>query len=155
MVSVITMVSLGEGVKHRVLGQINQLGAELITVRPGKLVNRNAEGEITGVNLLAGATVGSISDKDIQTIAGSQGVESVVPMSIVSGAATVDTTQLDDTAVIATTEKFPTIIGQKVAYGSFFTNDEYDRRAVVVGSSVAENAFKELVPIGRKLTISK
>lgn len=153
VVSVITMVSIGEGIKHKVLGQINQLGSDLITIRPGKLVNRDAQGEITGVNLLAGANVGTISDKDLEAIKSNPGVDAVVPMSIVSAAPTIENKQFSDITVISTNEKFPDVIGKKVLYGSFFSSDESDSRAIVVGNDVAQNVLKELVPVGRKVTI--
>lgn len=39
--SVVTIMSLGEGVKHQVVGQINHLGNDLITIKPGRLLERD------------------------------------------------------------------------------------------------------------------
>src|SRR4029078_1711276 len=66
--SVVMIVSLGEGVKQQVVGQINCLGSTLITLKPGKIVTRDASGKITGVNystILGGNT---FSDADFSAI---------------------------------------------------------------------------------------
>ncbi len=68
VVSVITTVSLGEGIKRQVSGHISNVGTDLITVRPGSLVKRDDQGKITGVNVLSFLSSSRISEKDLQSV---------------------------------------------------------------------------------------
>src|SRR5438105_13734244 len=65
--SVVTVVSLGEGLKQQISGQINQLGSNVLTIRSGKLVNRNG-GAISGVNILAFLSASTLTDKDVKVL---------------------------------------------------------------------------------------
>jgi ABC-type antimicrobial peptide transport system permease subunit len=66
VVSVVTTVSIGEGVKRQITDQINQLGSDLITVRPGKVVNRDERGHVTGYNLIGLMGSGNLNEADWQ-----------------------------------------------------------------------------------------
>src|SRR5664279_4761135 len=70
VVSVVTTVSLGEGIKHQVLNQVGQLGSDLITVQPGKFVTRDKNGAIIKVDPTGayGFGSGSLSEQDISTV---------------------------------------------------------------------------------------
>lgn len=46
IVSVITTVSLGEGIKRQVVNQVGHVGSDLITVRPGNFVTRDKTGQL-------------------------------------------------------------------------------------------------------------
>jgi putative ABC transport system permease protein len=65
--SVVTIASLGEGLKQQISGQINQLGSDVVSVRSGKLVNRGQTGSINGVNLLAFLNTSTLTNDDITT----------------------------------------------------------------------------------------
>ena len=68
VISVVTTVSLGQGVKQQINAQIRQLGSDLITIRPGHSVNRNANGKIVGVNLFTGFSASNLNDKDLAEV---------------------------------------------------------------------------------------
>ncbi len=153
VMSVVTIVSLGEGVKQQVVGQINHLGADLITVRPGKLIDRDQNGKVTDVSLLAALGGGTMSEADADLIEKTPGVKLAVPFSMVSGVARVDDRELKDGLIIGTTEDMPAALSQKVEFGSFFEKSESDRNFAVIGKRVAENLFQDNVPIGRVLQI--
>jgi putative ABC transport system permease protein len=153
--SVVTTVSLGEGVKKQVVGQVNKLGSDLITVRPGNLVTRDKEGQITHVNLAAGFSFASssLTQGDLETIQKTEGVDKVVPISIAGEGATADQTEYNAGVVIGTTAPLADVIKQKVAFGSFFEDADNDRNIAIIGPQVAEQLFHENVPIGMTLTI--
>src|SRR4051794_19106290 len=67
--SVVTVVSIGEGLKHQIVGQINQLGSDVLTIRPGKLLTKN--GDSTNLNLYAFLAPSTLSSKDVSTLQGS------------------------------------------------------------------------------------
>src|SRR5688572_24523926 len=77
--SVITAVSIGEGIKQQISGQISNIGKDIITVRPGQI---NAKGNSGSLSLLAGTSIsGSLSPNDVKRVEGVSGVELAVPLS--------------------------------------------------------------------------
>jgi ABC-type antimicrobial peptide transport system permease subunit len=150
IVSVVTVVSIGEGVKHQVVAQINHLGRDLITIRPGQIVSRDKNGTINGVNLFAGYTAtGALSEADVQTIAGVNGVKRAVPLSILAGSLTFDNKRYPGLTVIGTTPDLPILLNQKVAYGDFFTGSDSNQNGAIIGTRVARDVFGQDVPLGQ------
>lgn len=153
VVSVVTTVSLGEGIKHQISGQANSAGKELITLRPGKLVNRDGQGTVTGINLLSFLSSSSITEKDFKTIKDDSHIRTAVPFSLISGVPSIKKEQFNEGFIMATTENMPSVISQKVEFGNFFDEDESDRRVAVIGQQVAEKLFKENVPVSKTMQI--
>lgn len=153
VVSVVTIVSIGEGVKNRVSGQIGTLRENVLTVRPGKLVNRDASGAISGINFFSAQPTASLSDGDVKVLSELDSVDTIAPMSIVGAVPNANNKNYDEGLVIATSRDYPRISGQKVEFGSFFTSDESDNRSVIIGATVAERLFNEFVPVGQTLKI--
>ena len=79
--SVVTIVSLGEGLKSQVLGQINRLGPDVITIRPGKLVS-GPDGN--SFNLLALLSTSALSDNDVATLKKLGSLQTVLPVNFVT-----------------------------------------------------------------------
>ncbi len=150
---VITIVSLGEGVKHQISGQTRNVGSDLVTIRPGKLVKRDAENKIVGFNFLSFLTASTITEKDLQTVKANPAVETVVPFSIINGQPSIGDRKLDEGFVMATSDMMPNVIGQKIEYGNFFKEGIKDRKVAIIGSGVAEKLFQENVPIGKSMQI--
>src|ERR1051326_7424258 len=82
--SVVTVVSLGEGLKKQISGQIDQLGSNVLTVRSGKVVNRQG-GSIIGVNILAFLSASTLTDKDVQALGKIPTQDAVVPINFAQG----------------------------------------------------------------------
>ena len=154
IVSVITIVSLGEGVKQQVVKQINHTGGNLIIVRPGVSAVRDANGTITRVNTASTYSFasGSLSENDLAVIKNVDGVKSVLPISLVSTGVKVDDQQYDAT-VIGTGSNMADLLKQKVAFGTFFSSDDTNQNVAVIGKTVAEQLFHENVPLGMSFTI--
>ncbi len=151
--SVVTIVSLGEGVKQQVIGQINHLGADLITVRPGKLVDRDQNGKVSNVNLLATLGSGAMSESDASIVAKTPGVKLAVPLSTVSGVPRVDDRELRNGLIIGTTQDMPAALSQKLSFGTFFEDADAGRNFAVIGKHVAEQLFQDNVPVGQAMQI--
>ncbi len=155
VVSVVTTVSLGEGVKHQVVGQINRLGSDIITIRPGRIVERDDQGRITKVNALTGYNFasGSLPANDLSLIEMAQGIKEVVPISLISGGAKVDGHQYNGGYIIGTGPDMANLLKQKVNYGTFFTPADNQALAAVIGHNVAQKLFGESAPLGMPLSI--
>ncbi len=148
VVSVVTIVGIGEGVKHQVLEQVNQLGKNLVSVRPGRVDNSQSGGlasDLKQFNNTSG--VGSLNQVDLNTVAHTPGVQYAVPLAAISGQATASGRHAG--TVIGTTADLPSIVSQSLAWGSFFTSDDDGQNVAVIGSHVAADLFNEQVPLGQ------
>lgn len=152
--SVIMMVSLGEGFRRQVVNT-NQPGNDnLVLVRSGRIVTRDQDGKITNVNLLASFTSDTLTDKDYETLGNLPEVDKVVPLATVSGQpSNFDGHTYSDATIIASSSGLPSVLGQKIAYGNFFENEQTGRNTVVIGKRVAEQLFNENVPLGKLLRL--
>jgi ABC-type antimicrobial peptide transport system permease subunit len=148
ILSVVTTVSLGEGLKRQVSDQINHLGSDIITVRAGKLVERDSHGKITSVNLLAGNS-GSLSEQDIELVRNNPLIKASAPYGLITGGATTDNNTFNTGLIVGTTDNLQEIINQKIEYGTFFSVGDANKHVAVIGKHVAEQLLKENVPIGR------
>ncbi|HVX58932.1 MAG TPA: ABC transporter permease [Candidatus Saccharimonadales bacterium] len=148
--SVITVVSLGEGLKQQVVGQINSLGSDVLTVRPGKLVKDN--GNTSGLNLLAFLSASTLTPNDVKSLQSIPTVSQVVPFNFVTNtASSADGAEVDNAYIIGTTPNMPDVLHQKMSFGNFFTSQS-DNLAVI-GTNVAHTLFGEFNPVGRSLDI--
>ncbi len=151
--SVITAVSLGEGVSRQIAGSLKTSTKNVLTVRPGRLVNRDASGHIVSTNYQAVLGAAALTSQDLQVVLKLPNIASTTPLSTISAlAATTEGRQFDST-VIGTGPEFVQISGQKVAYGSFFNESQNSRNIAVIGKTVAEQLFQENVPIGQVLVL--
>jgi ABC-type antimicrobial peptide transport system permease subunit len=147
--SVVTTVSLGEGVRRQVEGQIKHLGSDLVTILPGKDAARSNR----GLGLLSAPSGGTFSDQDYNTVKMTRGVKLAVPFSTVNADAKTDDKEFSGGFLIATTDQLPDALNQPVRFGSFFGSDELDKRIVVIGKNVAQDLFGENSPLGKSMLI--
>ena len=153
VVSVVTVVSLGEGVKRQVTGQVADLGTNLITVRPGKLVNRDESGKITSVNLFASTGIASLTDKDVFAIRKVNGIQSAAALGTMSGIPSYNGKEFKDGVIVVSTQDLIKVIDHEVEFGTFFDDEMINNRNAIIGPGVAEKLFNETIPIGKSVTV--
>lgn len=154
VMSVVVTVSLGEGVKNQVVKQVNQLGSDIIVVRPGKTIERDANGKITKFNVVASFGASTITEQDVINVKKINGIEAVAPSSLITAA--ISTPEIENYAgalVIATTSDMGEILNHKLDYGDFFTDDTSRKLEAIIGSNVAASVFNQRDPIGRVMTL--
>lgn len=151
---VVTIVSLGEGLKRQVVGQVNRLGSNVLTVRSGKVVERDKDGKVQGVNVLSFLDSSTLTKKDVEALKSLSSVTAVTPMAFVTSTAASESAELNNVYVLATSPDLPELFNQKVAYGSFFIGGEESQRFAVIGSSVAHRLYGSLNPVGHSINIS-
>ena len=149
--SVVTIVGLGEGVKQQVATQVDAVSDSLVVIRPGKKTEAKAFNLDTLRSFVS--STGSLSEKDWRDTEKVAGVKSAVPVGIVSGIVSYDKDEYSGGNIIATTQNLPALLNQKVSFGEFFTEKDYNKNVAVIGQDVAEKLFKENVPIGKSLSI--
>jgi putative ABC transport system permease protein len=146
------VVSLGEGLKHQIVGQVNQLGSNVVTVRPGKLLSKN--GSSTSLNLYSLLAPSTLSPRDLNSLKSNRLVDSLTPIEFITTSANSDKGEFDDVFVAGTSPDFANILHQNVVYGEFFQDDtDPSDDSAVIGSDVALNMFGELNPVGETITI--
>lgn len=150
--SVVTTVSLGEGVKTQIAKQINYLGHDIITLRPGQLMNSEGPGGIGGLNLVSSLGTNTLTEDDIRVAKNTPGVGKVVPLSIITGVPTYSDREFKQGIAVATTSDLPEILKQDIEFGEFFRAEDEGRNVAVIGTRVAHELFRENVPIGKSFT---
>jgi ABC-type antimicrobial peptide transport system permease subunit len=151
VVSVVTTVSLGEGVKQQIRQQSHNRGDDLLTILPGQRVERDKSGKVIKVNpTLFTSTV--LNEIDYRNVQKSEGVGKTAPIAEVIGLAKSDEATFEG-QIIATSGSLAELLNQKVAYGSFFSELDPDTNYAVIGSHVAQKLFLENVPMGKSFTV--
>ncbi|PKM80813.1 MAG: hypothetical protein CVU89_11740 [Firmicutes bacterium HGW-Firmicutes-14] len=147
--SVITLVSIGEGVRASVSEQIQGLGSNIILVTPGK--------GTVGINSSSmGGALSRLTYDDALAVERKAGtVSSVAP--VIESSATVEYREdRKFTLITGTTESYNVVRNAPVAAGGFITRgDIRSMRAVaVVGDTVRKNLFPGANPLGKTIKIN-
>ncbi len=150
---VVTIVSLGEGLKQQIVGQANELGRNVLTVRSGKLVSRSG-GQIKDINVLAFLNSSTLTAADIAALSQLPSITKVTPMDFLTSNVSSDSGELNDAFVIGTSSDLPDLLNQKLAYGDFFQSNIDPAKFAVIGSDVAHRLFGELNPTGHTISIA-
>lgn len=144
--SVITVVSIGQGIKNQIGGQLHHAGKNLVTVRPAQLHTGGASkrfDSLSGVNISAPLTA-----HDVGVVAHTKGVQSSAPLSIVPGSVKGDAGTYADGFVVGTSSYFPSLVNQSLAYGNFWGSDDEGANVAVLGQHAAQKMFNVDVPLG-------
>ncbi len=148
--SVITLVSIGEGVKSSISSQIQGLGSNLVLVTPGKgAVGMNASS--------LGAAVSELSYEDALAVErNSAAVKSVAPL-IESGANVSYQGETKATLLSGTTESYSDVRNSPLAAGSFFSIGDIRgyRHVAVIGDTVRRKIFAGENPVGKTIMLNK
>ncbi len=150
--SVVTIVGLGQGAKQQITKQIDQLGSDLITVRPGNQVHRDSFGRITGIdigNVLGGSR---LSDSDYNHIAQIRHIGTVVPFASVPGSVS-NSGKTSTGSVVGTSQTIAGVLKLRMRSGSFFSDSQTNLNVAIIGSKVAGQLFDGTLPLGRAITI--
>lgn len=147
--SVVTVASIGQGVKVQVSKQIDHYGKDLITIRPGQ-ASTSSVGSLKLFTSLQ--TGGALSDKDLKAVSSTPGVGMTAPLAVIGGPVQSERGAYKSGPVIATGDEFASIINQGMAYGSFFSGDDNNQNVAVLGASAANTMFNQEVPLGETFT---
>jgi len=148
VVSVLVIISLGEGAKQDVRDQVKEYGSDLLLIRPGDSTGQNS---LAGTSLLSGVNTNAFNDTDVEAVTSAADVQTVAPLSAVTGVVSYDGRAYQGGAVVATTYTFPQLLNHQTEYGEFFRATDEGRKFAVIGKRVAEQVFQENVPIGKAL----
>ncbi|SFL48302.1 ABC transporter permease [Pelosinus propionicus] len=146
--AVISMVSIGMGVKEKVQNSIASLGSNMLIVTPGAASSQ-------GVRSASGSSV-TLSLEDAEYIKKTvQGIDYVAP-SVSKQYQIIAGNQNWTTTVYGITPEYMAIKSLTVGSGSFVSQQDINsrNRVAVLGATVAESLFGEMNPTGQNVRIN-
>jgi putative ABC transport system permease protein len=142
--AVIVMVSIGEGAKRRIEGQIQGLGTNLLIIRPG--LHRRGPVRSGNVETLTQADATAIARLDeVAAIAPEAGKTAQVKYLAAN----------TNTTVLGTTEAWLSVNNFTVRAGRFIDrqDDRSSAKVAVLGSTPAAELFEGVDPVGERVKI--
>lgn len=149
--SICLVLALGEGAKRAVSSQIEQRGADIITVRPGKL-ERGSNGDIINYNLMAALGATTLTERDYNTILRVPGVSQVAPSMLITGSVRDGDRIAKNAPIVATTQAFDEVQDIDMLEGEFIS-EGLDRETAVLGANLSVELFGTEQSLGRQLSI--
>lgn len=154
VLSVVSIVSIGEGVKREIVGQIDHLGADLVTVKSGRSIVKDENGQPQSVDLLqALAGGGSLAEADQTVVRATPNAGVSSPVTTLGAVPIIDSKEYPNYLVLGVNDQFPELLKQKIIYGGFYNLEDANTNTAVIGTEIARDAFNENAPIGRSLQI--
>jgi putative ABC transport system permease protein len=143
--AVITLMSVGRGAEAQILTNIQSMGANLVTVRPGASM-------FGGVRSAAG-NVNTLTMEDAEAISQQISYLSAVASSYSSSLQLVVGGENTNSQVTGITADYMSINNLNIGSGASFSEQDYRRGAkvAVLGSEVAKTLFGSANPIGQQM----
>jgi putative ABC transport system permease protein len=143
--AVIILMSVGKGAEASILSNLNNLGANMITIRPGASTSGGVRGGFGSASTLTLEDAQAIAD-NVTSING------VAPTSN-TGMQVVAGSQNMMVQITGITPAYLDINSIQIAEGESITQDEYDRKQkiVLIGPTVSETLFQGNDPVGQKI----
>jgi putative ABC transport system permease protein len=141
--AVIILMSIGRGATAEILSNIQSMGSDLITIRPGSFSFGGVRGGVSA----------TLTIEDAEAIAEQVPYISAVAPSYSSNLQLVVGSENTNSQVTGTTPEYMGINNLDIASGAFFTEYDYQRGAkvAVLGSDVKETLFGDSDAIGQQM----
>ncbi len=148
VLSIILLVSIGQGAKKYVYDELSELGSNLLLVTPGKI-------ETTGGAPIVTDTIHKLTYGDTKAIKRrTTVVKDVAPLVIGSGKIKYKN-HSRDALVVGVTHEYQTVRNLHVEIGSFISSSDVEdrRRVCAIGRTVKRELFSESNPLGGMIKI--
>jgi len=141
--AVIILMAIGRGATAEILSNIESMGSDLITIRPGAFTFGGIRG---------GASE-TLTIEDAEAIAEQVPYISAVAPSYSSNLQLVVGGENTNASVTGTTPEYMVVNNLEIASGTFLTEYDYQRGAkvTVLGSNIKETLFGNTDPIGQQM----
>lgn len=151
--SVIIIMSLGAGAQSLILGQIESIGSNVVSITPGKSDDKGPPTSVMGI-VVTSLTIDDF--KSIEKVKKEIGVDSMV--AYVNGAGTLSYKNNSyDSSFEGVTKDYFDVEGGEIFSGRFFSEEEIENmsKVVVLGNTVKKELFGDSDAIGEKIKINK
>ena len=145
--AVITMLALAGGARERMMAHIQQMGTNVLIVRPGQAQRMAVAGGLGSVQ--------SLTLKDSEAIAERCPSVARTAPEVMMSAQVKYRNQNTNTSILGTTPDFLSVRNYRVQEGGFFTDRDVKslRKVAVIGPTTAKNLFGESLPVGKAISI--
>lgn len=152
--AVIIVLSVGQGIKGFLVGQLTSFGTDFIQVEI-KVPNTAHTSSENAAGLALGITVTTLKDSDRLAIMKLNNIKNAYSASMAQGIATYQDIN-KQTFIFATSASFIDIDPAKVAEGRFYTEDEDNSlaRVAVLGSELKNDLFGDADAIGKQVRLN-
>jgi putative ABC transport system permease protein len=149
--AVVSMLSIGEGMRNSINSQLSVFGQDLIMVTSGSV--RTGGGDITGIIRAFMSTRGmiSLSEKDVETIRSVEGVKGVEGIIIGINFASYGNEKFSVMIRGIDPNKWRRMINLEIEEGRDFLPNE--RRVVIFGSRIAKEMFSQKILVDSQITV--
>jgi putative ABC transport system permease protein len=148
--SVIALQSIGEGTIQDALASVQRAGANLITVSP---TNQSFLG------IVQSGTKQTLTLEDYEAMTSDSRITAAVAVTpeYDGGGQIVYNSTNSFGLVVGTTDSYPTVRDQTLAYGEWFTQSDVDsnKMVVVLGSNQAKTLFPDGDAVGKTIRINR
>jgi putative ABC transport system permease protein len=147
--AVVLLSSLGEGMRHFIMGQMTQFGTNLVGIYPGKI-------ETGGMPGLLGGSARRLTLDDARVLSRLPGVTGTVPTAYGSGVVKFGN-RSRRVYVYGATADVPQTWSMDVAVGQFLPEMDYDRGSpvAVIGPRLKRELFGDANPLGQIIRIAE
>jgi putative ABC transport system permease protein len=141
--AVISLMSIGRGAESQIISNIESMGSNLVTIRPGSFTFGGVRGGVSE----------TLTMEDAEAISEQVSYVSAVAPSYSSSLQVVVGGENTSATVNGITSDYMQINNMELASGAFFSEQDYQRGAkvAVLGSDVAETLFGNVNPIGQQM----
>ena len=150
---VITIIALGAGAQALVLGQVNKLGTNLLSISPGKTNEKGPPSAVFGIVITTLVTGDADALRDKSAVPHAAGVNAMVRGS---DQATWEN-KTSDVTYVGTDYSYPDVVNFTMQEGRFLnqTEEQGNANVVVLGSSVKDDLFggTGINPVGQVIKI--
>ena len=151
--AVILLISIGSGLQKFITQQFEDLGSNLVIVMPGK-VSFQDEGAREGgqPGIASNRLTLEISNKLEKKMQYAGAVLPIVAKTTVAKYGN----NSHSTGLVASNEKYEMVRNSPVSLGRTFTKADIDgsKKVAIIGSSLQNELFKNINPIGKKILVS-
>jgi len=150
--AVISMLSIGEGMRSSITSQLSVFGPDLVMIMPGSA--RTGGGDITGLirAVLLARGMKTLSDKDIEVIKRVEGVKDVEGEVIGVAFVNYGTERMSASIRGIDPLKWREMLNVEIEEGRDFQFNE--RRVAILGYRIAKEMFSQHISVGSQLTIN-
>ncbi|MBU1131634.1 ABC transporter permease [Patescibacteria group bacterium] len=147
--AIMLIMSLGQGAQNLILSQVQNMGAKIIIVQPGR--------QPSGPSDIAQSMSDSLKEKDLIALQKKSNVPTLAKIEAlnVGGATASYENETYRMSIFGASELLQKIYNVQLTEGRFITDDDVKNRAdvVVIGSKIKQELFGESDAVGEKIKI--
>lgn len=154
VMSVTTIIGLGEGVKKQVNQQISDLGGDLVTITPGRSTEASGFDSLTNGFGGSSSSAARLSEADLEAVSKLKNVQLASGVMRLDGSVSRNQTKkISSSNILAVDENYLKVNSQKLVRGQFFGGSLENNNTAVLASNVATQLFGAEDPIGSTIQI--